>query len=128
MSQSIYEGLTNEQAFNIMSARIECDRELPRLERWSEKRHWVVGSTIAVLLACVIAVGLASASQGFGITLVSAAMSASGTIFVTWWTARWTAHRLQLLRATHKGIEQFKAAAMQNPGASAADLVAAMPD
>lgn len=128
MTQAIYSGLTSEEAFKIMEVTMQCRRELPTLERWSKQRHYAAGAATAIV-ACVAAYLLATTGaflsewSPLGISSVMGAL----VLLVTWMTARQTERRREYLRALNQGLTQFKDTATSRPGASAVELINAMP-
>lgn len=127
MSQAIYSGLTNGQAFNVMQATVQCSQELPKLERWSKQRHCSVGAAIAIF-ACVSAHLLATTVALFSVwpSLNIGIAVGSMVLLVTWVTARQTERRREYMRALHQGLGQLQDAAKTKPGASAYELIHAM--
>ena len=124
--QSIYSGLSNEQAFSVMMADIELKEELPQLSKWNARRYWKNALVfVAGSMALVIAVAVA-----FNTSLIALVASAVGTAMcvlgVAWIEARWTQKRLSYLVNLETGLDQLRAAAERSPGASAADLIASI--
>lgn len=127
MTAKIYSGLTNNEAFNLMTATIQCRQELPALLQWSARRHWIWGCCIAAALfltASIAGFGLEANPLGPVSGLIGTAIIVSGT----WWSARRTMRRRQFLEATAVGLKQFAEAAATMPGANSKQIHAAMPD
>jgi len=125
--QGIYSGLTNEQAFAIMNSMLEV-RELHALESgWNPNTFWVRSLLTWAVLAIGCIAGCAAAALGLGTTLVvSMAVSVVvwGIAHVVYASAL---KRIAYLRALKIGLEQFKLAAENSPGATAAALLEVMP-
>jgi len=119
MSKGIYTGLTNAEAFNLMSAMIQCRKELPALEGWSLRRHWIWG--------CCVAVALFLSVDLYGSTL-EACIATAAVAVGTWWSARRTVRKREFMKALAIGLHEFKETATgMGGGASSAQILAAMP-
>ena len=127
MTPGIYAGLSNQQAFNIMMAMMECREELPQLEQWSRRRHWIAGTVVANLSGgCIWALVTGVLNRSNGVGLATAGLMVICVLLVTWFSARRVERRRDYVRALASGLDQFKTAATLTPGASADLLIEAM--
>lgn len=126
--KSIFSGLTNEQAFALMNAKIMLKKELPRFSKWNARRHWknaLVFAAGSMALAIAVAVAFNASPIALLASAVGIAMCVLG---FAWIDARWTRNRLSFLVNLEAGLDQLTAAAERTPGAGVSDLVASISD
>lgn len=128
MKKPIYSGLSNEQAFALINARIGLQGELPRLSLWNAQQHWRNAFLIAAALtAVVIAVALACDASFVGVA-ASAAGAVACVVGFACIHAILTQRRLKYLFALKAGLDQFKSAEEHMPGASVSELLSMVSD